>query len=151
MPQTQSSIDQLKAQGHRITSVREAIVHLFEQLHTPLRAVDILEHLHAIDMKPNKTTVYRELDFLVTHGIIKAVRIYDESVCYELVDRPHHHHMVCKQCGLIIDFVPPDELEELVTKTQQTLERKHKVRITDHSLEFFGICDDCKASEKHQS
>jgi Fur family ferric uptake transcriptional regulator len=49
------------------------------------------------------------------------------------------------QCGKIIDYTDfVDEELKLIKKTEEALTRKHGFKITDHNIEFLGLCPECK-------
>ncbi|MFT8887840.1 MAG: transcriptional repressor [Ethanoligenens sp.] len=95
-------------------------------------------------------TVYRNLRLLEERGTVKKVYVADDSLAYyEMSDNtsPHsHHHLVCRQCGTILDFEDDllDGLEKLIEST------KH-FQIQDHRVIFYGICEACqkKALQNH--
>ena len=55
------------------------------------------------------------------------------------MDRPHHDHMICTQCGKIIEFNHP-----LIEKLQEEVAANQGFRMTSHKLDLFGICKDCR-------
>ncbi|KKR72638.1 MAG: hypothetical protein UU14_C0003G0001, partial [Candidatus Roizmanbacteria bacterium GW2011_GWB1_40_7] len=63
-----STIKRLREDGFRIGRVRKNIVELFENSTKPISAQDIVELLFHKNISANKTTVYRELDFLREKG-----------------------------------------------------------------------------------
>lgn len=134
-------LDNLKEQGARMTSVRSAMVDIFTNTHEPLSAGEILEKLKKYKLKANKTTVYREITFLLEGKVITPVTFQASEKLYELL-KDHHHHLVCQNCHSIeeVDF---DEIEELLTKVEKKMKKKNKFSKILHSLEFFGVCQKC--------
>lgn len=51
----------------------------------------------------------------------------------------HHHHIVCKKCGLI-EKIASQNIEKSLEKISQRLDFKQ----TTHSLEVLGVCADCQ-------
>jgi Fur family ferric uptake transcriptional regulator len=134
-------LDTLKQQGARMTSVRSAMVDIFTNTHEPLSAGEILETLKKYKLKANKTTVYREITFLLEGKVIVPVTFQGGEKLYELL-KDHHHHLVCQNCHSIeeVDF---DEIEELLTNVEKKMKKKNKFSKILHSLEFFGVCQKC--------
>ncbi len=97
-------ITKLKQEGFRITTARRAIVEIFFSNKKPLTIHQITRFLEKKHIVVNKTTVYRELAFLVKYGFIHELQIANNIVHYELEDQLHHHHLVCKSCGNIEFF-----------------------------------------------
>ena len=134
-------LDTLKEQGARMTSVRRSMIEIFIKTHEPLSATFIVEELKKFKLKANKTTVYRELTFLLEGKIITPVTLSGDQKFYELL-KDHHHHLVCQNCRTVeeVDFV---EIENLLSKLEKKLKQKNKFSKILHSLEFFGLCNKC--------
>jgi len=111
-----------------LTKVRSQIIKTFNNTNKPLSALDLIRKIVA-----NKTTIYRELDFLINLGIINSVDFGDGLKRYELKSLDHHHHMVCLTCKRIIDVNINEEFN--IPKD---------FKVIRHSLEFFGFCSGCQ-------
>jgi Fur family transcriptional regulator, ferric uptake regulator len=134
--------DQVQSKGGRLTKQRHAIMEIFEQNKKPLSAKHILDCLNKSNTKVDRATVYRNLDFLSNNEFIKKITISDNELHYELIDQPHHHHLICKNCKKIED-VELEELELVLDKKINEINNLKGFQITDHSLELFGKCKDC--------
>ncbi len=136
-----SSLDSLRARKFKITPCRRHMIELFEREKRPLSA-------HAMNMLlkknygilVNKTTIYRELDFLVREGIVKTLRLNERHIYYETSNLPHHHHLICTSCNDIKEITIEDSLHTL----EQRLAKTNRFTISAHALEFFGLCHKCK-------
>ncbi|OHA62776.1 MAG: hypothetical protein A3E07_03490 [Candidatus Wildermuthbacteria bacterium RIFCSPHIGHO2_12_FULL_45_9] len=135
----ESVISVLREQGHRITNVRSAVVELLETSKSPLSADEIREELKKRKLDVNKTTVYRELDFLKGRNIAQEVEFGDKKKRYEIVGK-HHHHVVCVQCKRAEDV----DLQQDLDVVEKKIARGKGFQITGHSLEFFGLCSNCR-------
>jgi len=84
-------------------------------------------------------TIYRTLEVLTKLELI--CELHAEGLCrsYTTGAPQHHHHLICSNCGTVIDFTGHD-LSEL----EQRLSRESKFRIDSHLLEFFGLCQACQ-------
>jgi Fur family ferric uptake transcriptional regulator len=131
---------ELEELGIRLSRTREAILVLFSETSSPLSVPRILESLEETGRRPNKTTVYRELEFLKGLGIVKELTLRNDLALYELVG-PHHHHLVCVDCGTVRDIAVSDE--SLLCE-ERRIGRREGFRILEHSLEFFGLCGKCR-------
>lgn len=89
----------------------------------------------------NHVTLYRALEALTEAGIVARAGLGHDHAHYELLaGRPHHHHAVCRGCGLVEDLeVPHSEAPE---KDAQRRTRSFAT-IDRYSLEFFGLCRSC--------
>jgi Fur family ferric uptake transcriptional regulator len=82
-------------------------------------------------------------------GLASKFDFGDGRSRYELSDGSggpsHHHHLVCTGCGRIIDYTDYIEEEvELLKQTEEGLSRKFNFRITNHIIQFYGLCDKCR-------
>ena len=134
-------IQNLRAEGQRITPVRAAMIKILSKSAEPLTPQEILSALLRKKIRANKTTIYRQLEALKYSKIIYEVRLTDRTKRYELFSPGnHHHHLVCNVCKKIEDVSFPADL-----KTQEKIIlKKNKFKVTDHSLEFFGTCLTCQ-------
>ncbi len=73
--------------------------------------------------------------------IIEHIIFHDGVLRYELSDRIHHHHLVCLNCNQVQDV----ELKQELDDEEKRISRKTKFQIIRHSLEFFGLCVNCRS------
>lgn len=134
-------IEALRAKGFRITKIRQAMITALVQAQQPLSAPQLLEHIAQDHPSVNKTTIYRELDFLADNQILSEIDILDGMKRYEILHPDHHHHhLVCTTCGDIQCVeVPHHDLHALEERIQQ----HHSFKVQSHVLEFFGLCHKC--------
>ncbi|MEK9173726.1 MAG: transcriptional repressor [Patescibacteria group bacterium] len=123
----------------RKSKTRTLLFEVLSESAEPLSILDILEIFASRKHHINKTTLYREVENLVTSGELRAVQIDSRRVSYELASLDHHHHFVCTSCDSVADIVFP---EESIEKTEALLE-KQGIVVTHHALEFFGVCKMC--------
>lgn len=137
----QQIVIQLRAHGHRITKVRQGLLEIFEEKNGPIAVRTVLSALGKKKLGTHKTTIYRELEFLTEHGIVREVDFGEGEKRYELsIDDHHHHHLVCTKCEAVqcldIDHSQLEKLEKEILK-------KQGFKVTEHVLEFFGLCANC--------
>ncbi|MFO7979798.1 MAG: Fur family transcriptional regulator [Candidatus Aminicenantes bacterium] len=137
-----------RGSGSRWTAPREAILNLLSRTSKHLSAKEIYQSLFRIYPGIGLTTVYRTLDILEKMGYLNKIPLGTGENKYELItnsEEKHHHHLICTQCGKVIDYTDFVEEElELINKTEQRLKKKHGFKITDHNFEFYGICKECQ-------
>ena len=69
--------------------------------------------LRANHKKISRATIYRTLELMVDAGIVGRVRIGEAGYRYErLRAGDHHDHLICDQCGRVIEFFEP-RIEQL--------------------------------------
>ncbi|MBE0425911.1 MAG: transcriptional repressor [Nitrospirae bacterium] len=135
--------------GYRLTMPRQVIMDVLSQTSEHLSAEDIYLAVHKIYPAIGLTTVYRTLEILVQMGLVFKFDFGDGRARYELSEGPksigHHHHLVCSGCGRIIDYTDfIDDEVELLKKTEKGLSKKYNFKITNHLIQFYGLCDKCQ-------
>ncbi len=137
-----------KGCGYRLTVPRQAILDVLAKTTEHLSAEEIYLEVHKVHPAIGLTTVYRTLELLVQKGIVFRFDFGDRRARYELAENPkgigHHHHLVCTGCGRIVDYTDfiEDEIE-LLKQTTNGLEKKYNFKITNHLIQFYGLCEDC--------
>ena len=132
-------MEKLKSKGHKNTKVRQALVEILLSTDSPLSITELLENLSKQKLKPNKTTVYREIDFLKNMEILQEVEFGDGKKRYEILAE-HHHHIVCVNCKRVTDVQMDQDLDLFNAKIAKVAGYKP----VGHSLEFFGLCKNCQ-------
>jgi len=132
---------QLKKNGCRMTKLRQGMVSLFYTSQKPLSAGEVMMTLLKQGISVNKTSVYRELQFLELQGVVKTVLLSAEEARYERAG-DHHHHVVCRKCNAVED-IHAESVEEALDKAESNIGRTSKFSEVSHSLEFFGVCRRC--------
>ncbi len=130
-----SAADQLRSLGLRATPQRTALLKALLSLKGPLSVEALTKAARgACDL----ATAYRVLDAFVLAGLAKRIELSQGRALYEAATE-HHQHAVCTSCGTIkdIDACLPAGIDSRVQKASGF------ARITEHSLEFFGVCASC--------
>jgi len=135
--------------GYRMTIPRQLVIETLSKSSGHPSAEDIYFEIHKTHPGIGLTSVYRTLELLVQMGIAFKFDFGDGRSRYELVEGPkgigHHHHLVCNNCGRIIDYTDFIEDEvELLKRTEEGLSKKFGFKITNHLIQFYGLCDNCK-------
>lgn len=84
-------------------------------------------------------TVYRALSFLEEVELIASLNFGVDGKKYESNIKSHHDHLICTDCGKIVEFV-----DEEIEKRQEKIAKANKFKITDHSMQLYGICESCQ-------
>jgi len=140
---------QLRGCGRRLTVARELILDVMSRKVGHLSAEDVFEALKKDHPKVGLVTVYRTLDLLVKMGLLARHEFGDGRARYEMIHRlkgnDHHHHLVCTSCNSVIDYRDfiEDEIK-LLKMTEAGLSKKFHFKITEHVIEFYGLCERCQ-------
>ncbi|WP_328299534.1 transcriptional repressor [Streptomyces sp. NBC_00435] len=132
----------LRQRGYRLTPQRQLV----------LEAVDALEHATPDEILAevrktasgvNISTVYRTLELLEELKLVSHAHLGHGAPTYHLADRHHHIHLVCRDCGDVIE-ADVDVAAEFTSKLRATFgfetDMKH--------FAIFGRCKKC-AAKRH--
>ncbi|MBR6322861.1 MAG: transcriptional repressor [Lachnospiraceae bacterium] len=132
------------------TRQRENLLrYLAEHPYKHFTAADICEHFRTGEQKIGTTTVYRQLERLVSEGQVKKYQFEEgDSACFEYIggeedDTVLCYHLKCEVCGRLIHL----ECRE-ITMFEQHITEHHGFLIDPKRTVFYGICQDCRAPEK---
>jgi len=137
-------ISYLKSGGkQRITPERYAILDAVLEIQGHFDAESLYYRLKANGVKVSRATVYNTLDILQGCGLVSKYRFAENTSRYEKAfGRPHHHHLICLQCGDIIEFV-----NEKFDKIQEGVCTDKNFSAESSTLQIFGTCSKCKKKE----
>lgn len=129
--------------GVRITKLRQAMVEVLTKTMRPVSVAQIIETLGKKRVTANKTSIYRELQFLQEQDLVRAVHISPKEISYEW-DGEHHHHLVCRNCETVEELELGEKLETAIDAFEKKLSGRLKFAGISHTLEFFGLCRKCR-------
>ena len=146
-PEKEIFLEHIQKAGLRRTAQRDVILEIFLRTEEHLTSEDLYWLVQKEDPSVGHTTVYRTLKLLTEAGLAREVRFGDNKTYYEHhYNHQHHDHMICTECGKVIEFFSAD-IEDL----QDEMADKFGFRPTHHSLRMWGICADCQNKESGQS
>ena len=121
------------------TRCRARIVELLRRERRYLTAATIARLLETSGKRVALSTVYRTLDLLVSLGVASRRTEPDGEQSYVACTGDHHHHAVCRQCGLVeeVDCAAMERFAEV-------LREHHAFELDEHSIEFYGRCVRCR-------
>ena len=119
---------------------------LFSAKGEHLSADDIFDALRAKGESIGRTTVYRQLERLVSEGYARRTSTDRGTGCYSYTDGQckEHHHLICTACGKL-EHLSCDHVEELFSHIKAT----HGFIIDTSRTTLYGLCAAC-AREKKQ-
>jgi len=115
---------------------------LFDEIfsqHGHIDAEQLLASLRERGVKISRATVYRNLELLVECGLVRRHRLARRRYLYEHVHPGQHHdHLVCTECGRVVEFVSPG-----ISALQVEICRAHGFVPSRHQLQILGLCKRC--------
>lgn len=138
--QLEQAIDTLKESGVRITPQRHAVLDYLLNSKGHPTADEIYKALEGKFPNMSVATVYNNLRVLKEIGLVRELTYGDSSSRFDC-DTTEHYHIICEECGKIVDFYYPtlDEVESLA-------EQVTGFEVSHHRMELYGTCEDCKKS-----
>ncbi len=132
----------LKDKGMKYTEQRAVILQILLNIDDHLNAEEV--HRIVKEKYPEQNigiaTVYRTLNFLEDVNLISSISFGKDGKKYEgNVTKEHHDHIICTSCGKIVEFFDED-----IEKRQEDIATKNGFKITDHTMQIFGICQKCQ-------
>jgi Fur family ferric uptake transcriptional regulator len=132
----------LAAAGQRYSPVRRQLVDALARADRPQSVADLVAAVPDLAV----SSAYRNLGVLAEAGAVARVPTDDDAARFELAEAVtdrHHHHLVCTQCGLVLDYDPPEALEtHLASGLDQVVQASGFVA-ESHRLDLFGRCGEC--------
>jgi Fur family ferric uptake transcriptional regulator len=132
----------LKESDLKFTQQRELV---FQTLYdneghfTPEDLSSLIKKQHP-DLTISIPTIYRTLTLLEESGIANSISFGAKGKKYEFGLKEHHDHLVCNQCGKLIEFQ-----DDIIERRQEEIARKYNFKMTGHTMNISGICESCQS------
>jgi len=131
----------LKAVDQRYTSGRRRLVAALQQGAGPLTINQIVA---AAENLP-QSSIYRNLTLLEEAGAVTRIMTHDDFARYELAEglTKHHHHLICTECGDVVDFELDSATEETLHHALEHAATSAGFEAASHRLDLLGTCTSC--------
>ena len=131
---------ELKDAGLKITLPRIKILQILESsaVHH-VSAEDVYKLLLQNGEEIGLATVYRVLTQFEQAGLVTRHNFEGGHSVFELSSETHHDHIVCVKCGRVEEFA-----DEEIEKRQRQVADNLGFELTDHNLNMYGLCPDCR-------
>ena len=133
----------LRQHGYKLTPQRRAVIEAIASCQDHLTPAALYEKVHQDHPKIGLVTIYRTLEILSKLELICELHAGGNCRSYTIGTPEHHHHLICSNCGTVVDF-SGHNLGEL----EQKLALETGFKIEGHLLEFVGLCQNCKKEVK---
>jgi Fur family ferric uptake transcriptional regulator len=133
-----SCIQELQEKGYRLTPQRMMVVEALHGGVNHISAEEIYELVRAKYPYANISTVYRTLELLKVLSLVTETELGDGKVRYHPADEGHHHHLICQQCGAIVNLP-----ESVLSRLQNELRYEYDFLADLRHLAVFGLCGRC--------
>ena len=129
----------LRQHGYKLTPQRRAVIRIIASTQDHLTPTAICERVHEDHPGIGLVTIYRTLDILTKLELICELHAGGSCRSFTVSAQGHHHHLICSNCGEVIDFAGYD-----LTQLEQRLSQETGFEIKGHLLEFIGLCQNCQ-------
>jgi Fur family ferric uptake transcriptional regulator len=134
----------LRKAGLKVTLPRMKILEILEGSEKRHQtAEDIYKDLLDAGEEIGLATVYRVLTQFEAAGLVTRHRFEGGQAVFELNRGVHHDHLVCVECGKVVEFV-----DETIEARQARIAREHGFELADHSMILYGSCQDPKCPNR---
>jgi len=134
-----SSKSVLYGSSERVTSQRTLLLDIIRQNDGHLDA----DELYRIARKKNKnislSTVYRNLQLFKKLELVEERHFDEGHHHYEVKPSDEHQHLICTECGKVIEFVCP-----LCRKLKDEMGKEYGFDITGVEVSMTGVCPECR-------
>lgn len=136
--------DFLNGKGIRHSTRRNEVLEVFLTCEYHITANELVELVHKKNPKIGIATVYRTLKLITEAGIARAIEFGDGTVRYEHdYGHEHHDHIVCVRCGMFRE-ISNDGIEA----EQKAIAGRLGFSLLRHKMVLYGVCPDCRTTEK---
>ena len=125
----------LRARGMRLSTARRLVFEALFGADGPVSAPQLSQAL-GLDL----TSVYRNLELLERHGLVRHVHLGHGAGLYVLTGRQELEYLYCEQCGKVTP-VAVEELDPVRDRIRQCF--GYTPRFTHFAI--VGLCEDCAA------
>ena len=130
-----------EARGARLTELRALVLRLILEAELPLTAYQLLDRLRARRRGAVPPTVYRALNFLVSHGLVHKVERLGAFVsCHQSGGHAHPaQFLICRRCGTVAELE-----DEGVSRALGDAADRAGFRAGVATVELDGTCAACR-------
>ena len=130
--------------NERNTKQKQIILSILKESDRPMSINEIYAKVVLSLPKIAKSTIYRNIDQLLSQNLIDKYHLNDNEIFYRIKAdcQEHKHFVICDDCKKVFDLptCPIHELENAMVE--------EGFIIKDHLIQISGICKEC-ADHKH--
>ncbi len=129
----------LRSRGVRLTPQRQLVVRR-SAAYLHFTAEELVKDVRTFDGSIARGTVYRTLALLHRVGVVEKHDFRYGPPNYEVtLAKAHHDHLMCVQCGEIIEFQEPR-----IERIQEQVVKRYGYQLLSHTHKLYGLCRTCQ-------
>ena len=122
-----------------LTNQRRLLLGILREANDHIDAKELYHRASATDESVSLATVYRALRLFKELGLVDEMRLGRLRCYYEIKNSPGHQHLVCQECGNVMEFQTP-----YFQKLIETIQREYGLKVTKAELYLEGYCQKCE-------
>jgi len=138
MQEIYNILGKIKTENRRLTLARVGILKAVALAAKPLELKNINRLLRKNRILVDRSTVYRQLRYLINRHFLNKFQLEGGKIYYELAGE-HHHHLICIRCKQIANV----KFDDCLKNFESEFEKNQEFKVLGHSLEFYGLCKSC--------
>jgi Fur family ferric uptake transcriptional regulator len=130
----------------RRTVQRDQIIGVVFSRDEHFSAEELFDRVRKAHGETSRATVYRTLSLLVEADLLRQIDLGDNQVTYDpnFHDKPSHNHLVCKDCGRVVEFEDKDVDDQICKVTKElgfrNIRQSIKIEASCEQLRVNGVC-----------
>ncbi|HLA66037.1 MAG TPA: Fur family transcriptional regulator [Acidimicrobiia bacterium] len=135
--------DRLTSAGTRFTPSRRRVVDALLAAPGPVTPAELDRML---DGAVPLSSLYRAIAMLEEAGVVTRTHDPAGVILIELSEwlAGHHHHLVCRSCGEVIDVEIPHDTEMGIRTFIDQIAAEAGYAVTGHRIDIEGTCRSCR-------
>jgi Fur family ferric uptake transcriptional regulator len=136
----------IRRKGLRRTPQRDSIARAAFASEEHFTADELFDRVRRQDAHTSRATVYRTLVLLVEAGLLREIDLGDDQKTYDpnFLDKPSHNHLVCIDCGRVVEFEDThiELLNDCMTRRlgYRPVRQSIKIEASCEQLRLHGRC-----------
>jgi Fe2+ or Zn2+ uptake regulation protein len=129
----------LNSSSQRVTAHRTLLLELLRQSGGHLDANELYQQARKKNFRISLSTVYRNLQLFKKLGLVEEHHFAEEHHHYEVKPDAEHQHLLCLDCGKVVEFACP-----LSQKFREDIGKQYDFHITGADVRMTGLCSTCR-------
>ncbi len=127
----------------RFTNQRALILDVIRHGQGHLDADELYRRVREKQPRLSLSTVYRTLQTFKKLGLVKETHFDEDHHHYEVKPPSEHHHLVCLDCGKVIEFHYP-----ISRYVKKNVAEAKDFEIVETDVHMTGFCPQCRQERK---
>ena len=91
----------------------------------------------------SRATLYNTIELLIDSKLVRRHQFGKNQSQYEKsLISGQHDHLICSSCNSVIEFCDPR-----IQNIKNTVEELLKFKVSNHSLNLYGLCEKCQSNK----